>query len=148
VPLLNQRWALHDVVDVEALLVTAVSRSRYADGFRPDERDDLLAYLLKYAWRLSEKHNPSRGSFAGFLYGCVGRAIVDYHRSRYRTRWVFRGRVVERPRPELVSLDAAGLDEALGAGSGDPADSGDLGLAGVLRDGDRQRARDLEVLGL
>src|SRR5215208_5954027 len=62
VPLLNQRWSLHEVDDVEALLIRAVSRSRYADGLRPDERDDLVTYLFEFAWKLSQKFDPERGS--------------------------------------------------------------------------------------
>src|SRR5215208_5778349 len=83
VPLLNQRWSLHDVGDVEALLIRAVSRSRYADGLRPDERDDLVTYLFEFAWKLSQKFDPERGSFAVFLYGAAQRRIIDWHRSRY-----------------------------------------------------------------
>ena len=50
--------------DVEALLVRAIGRSRYANALRPDERDDLLTYLLEFAWKLSEKFDPGRGSFS------------------------------------------------------------------------------------
>lgn len=146
-PLLNQRWALHDIDDVEALLSKAVSRSRYAVGLRRDERDDLVTYLLEYAWKLSEKFDPERGSFATFLFACRGRAIADFHRSRYRTVWKFRDSTYIRPRPELVPLDDARLDEAVAEGAGDFADGSDIGLAGVLDAGDRQRARDVELLG-
>jgi DNA-directed RNA polymerase specialized sigma24 family protein len=147
VALLNQRWSLHDVDDVEALLARAVSRSRFAASLRADERDDLLAWLFEVAWKLSESFDPSRGSFSGLLYGAAQRRTIDWQRSCYRTRWQFAGRTYERPRPTLVPLDT-GLDGALGSWPGDPADGGDLGLAGVLGSGDRQRARDLETLGI
>jgi hypothetical protein len=64
-----------------------------------------------------------------------------------RTRWVWRDHIYERKRPVVVSLDA-GLVVVESAGPGDFEGGGDLGLAGILGDGDRQRARDLETLGL
>lgn len=76
--------------------------------------------------------------------------LVEWKRARFRTRWKFKDRVYERPRPQLVPLDYLDrLDAALAARSGDPADSGDSALGGLLDDGDRQRAaRDLDTLGL
>jgi DNA-directed RNA polymerase specialized sigma24 family protein len=137
---------LHDVDDVEALLSWAVSRSRCAGNLRPDERDDLITWLFECAWKLSEKYDPKRGSFSNLLYQCTSRGIADWHRSRYRTRWVSKGHVYERQRPTLVPLDA--LDGTLASGTGDLADGGDLELAGVLGAGDQQRARDFATLGL
>jgi DNA-directed RNA polymerase specialized sigma24 family protein len=152
VPLLTQRWSLHDVGDVEALLIRAVSRSRYADGLRPDERDDLVTYLFEFAWKLSQKFDPERGSFAVFLYGAAQRRIIDWHRSRYRTRWAFKDRVYERKLPEFVSLDHGDDGGQLGGtvdeGSGAHAPGWDSGLGGILREADRHRAADIEILGL
>lgn len=146
--LLNQRWALHDVADVEALLVRAVSRSHFAATLRGDEREDLIAWLFEVAWKLSESFDPSRGSFSTFLYGAAQRGAIDWQRSRYRTRWKFKDRIYERPRPILIPLDDARLDEAVSPGAGDFADGGNQCLAGVLNGGDRQRVRDYETLGL
>jgi DNA-directed RNA polymerase specialized sigma24 family protein len=148
VALLNQRWALHDVDDVEALLVKAVSRSRFAASLRADDHDDLITWLFEVAWKLSGSFDPNRGSFSNFLYCAAQRRAIDWQRSRYRTKWQFAGgRTYERLRPTLVPFDAR-VDDALGSGAGDPANSGDLGLAGVFDGGDRQRIRDLETLGL
>ena len=151
-PLLNQRWSVHDVSDVEALLARALTRSRYANELRADERDDLVTYLFEFAWKLSQKFDPGRGSFATFLFSCSGRAIADYHRSRYRTKWVFRDRVYERPRPELVSLDDLIdrdlLGGSLGTGPGAPADGWSPDLGRLLGARDSSRARDANTLGL
>ncbi len=76
---------------MEALLVRAVTRSRYASGLTRDERDDLVSYLFEYTWKLSQKFDPERGTFAVLLYGAAQRRIIDWHRSRFRTRWQFAG---------------------------------------------------------
>ena len=150
--LLNQRWSLHDVDDVEALLVRAIRRSRNAHGLRPDERDDLLTYLLEFAWKLSEKFDPGRGSFSSFLFSCSGRAISDFYRSRYRTKWVFADRVYERPRPELCSLDGGDNHDLLGraveTGPSAPEGGWSPDLGRLLGARDRQRDRDAATLGI
>lgn len=151
-PLLNQRWELFDVIDVEALLVRAIGRSRYASSLRPDERDDLLTYLLEFAWKLSEKFDPGRGSFSNLLFSCSGRAIADFHRSKYRTKWVFKDRTYERPRPDVVPLDDLIdrdlLGGSLGTGPGAPTDGWSPDLGRLLGARDRQRDRDADTLGL
>jgi hypothetical protein len=81
---------------------------------------------------VSLKYDAERGEFTTWIGRARGRSITDWQRKHYgRTKWVFRDRVYERPRPQLVSLDA-----------------GDPDLEGLLADGDRQRARDLDTLGL
>jgi DNA-directed RNA polymerase specialized sigma24 family protein len=150
-PLLNQRWTLHDVEDVEALLVSVVSRSPFARQLSRDDRDDLVTFLFELAWKLSDNFDASRGSFCSYLYDAARRRAIDWQRSRYRTVWKFGGgRVYERPRVDLVSIDSGegGVVESLAARAGDPAADRSPDLGGVLTDRGGQRARDLETLGL
>jgi DNA-directed RNA polymerase specialized sigma24 family protein len=150
-PLLNSPWQLRDVADVEALLRTAISRSRHTGNLRPHELDDLVAFLFEVAWRADETYKPGRGSFSSFLYAAAQRRIVDFHRSRYRTRWRFAGKVHERPRPELLSVDdehGSRLVDAVAARAGDRASDRLEDGGGVFAERDRCRASDLELLGL
>jgi DNA-directed RNA polymerase specialized sigma24 family protein len=138
---------LHYVLDGEAFVGSLVNRSNLKLGFH--DREDLCEYLLATLWELSLRFDGRQGSrFSAWARAILSKRVYDWQRQRYgRTRWVFASHVYEREHPVVVSLDT-GLVDALGAGAGDPADSGDLGLSGVLGDGDRQRARDLETLGL
>jgi DNA-directed RNA polymerase specialized sigma24 family protein len=143
---------LHDVRDAEAFANAIANRSQLELG--PDDDEDLRQFLLVELWHLSVRYEPSRNrAFSTYAVAILKRRTVDWQRQRHgRTVWKFKDRTYIRRPVELVSLDD-GVDHgllggAVGAGAGDPADSGDLGLAGVLRDGDRTRARDLEILGL
>ena len=146
---LQTTWRLHDVRDVEALVLDEIRRSPHVHGLAPHDLDDLIAWLLEHAWRTSNAYDPARGTrFSTMLVPVVRRRIVDWHRSRYRTVWKFRDRVYERPRPRLVSLDDPGLGESLGSRAGDLEDGCDPALARVLNPRDRTRAQDVATLGL
>ena len=151
---------LHDVRDVEALCRAVLRR---ADLRLPHhEEEDALAYLISAAWELSERWDPTKDrarekgrepSFAASAERDRRRRLVDFQRSRYRTRWVPKGYVYERQRPDLVSLNdegRGGVDEALAARSGDrPADrDSDLPRLYAGGGGSRARERDYAELGL
>jgi hypothetical protein len=118
------------------------------------DHEELHVYLIEECWRLSLKYDAERGEFTTWIGRARGRSITDWQRKHYgRTKWVFRDRVYERPRPQLVSLDAGDPDgdrlvDSLPARAGDPATDSDPDLEELLADGDRQRARDLDTLGL
>jgi hypothetical protein len=139
---------LHDVDDGVRFAGAIANRSRLELSYH--DAEDLRQYLVTELWLLSTRYDPavSSISFSTWAGTTLRLRVVDWQRQRFgRTKWSFAGRTYERPRPNLVPLDAR-LDDALGAGAGDPADGGDLGLARVLDGGDRQRLRDLETLGL
>jgi hypothetical protein len=126
---------LHDVDDAEQFIAAIVSRSGLQ--LRWDQRQDLEQYLLIECWKLSLDYQPGRitKGFAAYATVTLRKRIVDHQRSHFRTRWVFRDRVYERKRPELVSLNAddSGRDQlgrtlADGGMAGGPS-----GLADQLR---------------
>jgi hypothetical protein len=132
--LLGSRFALHDIADVERFTAAIVQRSRYTLDVH--EREELHVYLIETAWELSRNFRPGGISFSSYAGGTLRLRCVDWHRSRFgRQRWAFRDRVYERPRVELVSLDADDSErdrlESSLAGSG--LDDGALGLANELR---------------
>ena len=110
--LLNGTFALAGIEDVEAFTGRIVERS----GLRlsTDDREQLHVYLIEECWELSLKRNPERGAFSVWVGYALRRRAVDWQRTRFgRTRWVFKDRIYERPRVELVSLDADGGDSEL-----------------------------------
>jgi DNA-directed RNA polymerase specialized sigma24 family protein len=137
---------LHDIDDAERFVGAIVTRSGLALNFH--DAEDLSEYLLVECWQLSLHYQAGGISFSTWAGNTLRRRSVDWIRQRRgRTIWRFGdGRVHERQLPSFVPFD--GLDDALGAGSGDPADSGDSDLGRVATTGDRQRARDLWTLGL
>jgi DNA-directed RNA polymerase specialized sigma24 family protein len=155
VSLLSGRWQLEDVGDVEALVAT-LARDVAAD-LQWHEREDLVAYLLGLVWERHEKWDrektPSFRQFATYL---LRLRIVDHCRQqRGRTRWTFSsGYTYERVRPELVSLEfpvgdgELELGEVVAARTGDPQTDCDPDLSRLLGGGSRQRAQDLDALGI
>lgn len=140
---------LHDVDDVFALAGSVIAKSGLE--LRWHERDDLEAWRVGTAWELSLSFEPGGIAFSTFAGAILRRRVVDWQRQRLgRTRWAFRDRVYERPRPELVSFDSERdrLDETLASSDGDPAADRGPDLERLLRPGDSARARDLEALGL
>lgn len=139
---------LHDVDDAVRFAGAIAARSRLELGYH--DAEDLRQYLVTELWLLSTRYDPdtSSVSFSTFAGTTLRLRVTDWQRQRFgRTKWKFAGHTYERPRPSLVPFDAR-LDDALSTGAGDPADGGDLGLAGVLDGGDRQWLQDLETLGL
>jgi hypothetical protein len=145
---------LHDLADAEALAGSIASKT---GGLSADDREDLKQFLLAECWRLSLNYDaagrPPR--FAHHAAGVLKLRVVDWRRSRFgRTKRQFAGHVYERARPQFVSLDADdehNRDQLAGAvteGSGAPQDGWAADLRGLLGEGDRQAARDHELLGL
>jgi hypothetical protein len=139
---------LFDVADGVRFAGAIANRSRLELGYH--DAEDLRQFLVTELWLLSLRYDPAASSvsFSTWAGTTLRLRVTDWQRQRFgRTRWSFFGHTYERPRPSLVPFDAR-LDDALSAGASDPADRSDLGLAGVLHGGDRQRIRDLETLGL
>jgi hypothetical protein len=155
VTLLSRPWALHDIADVESFCTGIATRSRLELSYH--DREELTAFLIAECWQLSLRYEAGRGSttsFIGWATTNLRLRCVDWQRKRFgRTRWTFSGHVYERPRPQLLSLDELDpghdrMGQPLGAGLGDPAADSTPAFAGLHTAGDRQRARDLETLGL
>jgi sigma-70-like protein len=138
---------LHDVDDGVRFAGAIAARSRLKLSYH--DAEDLRQYLVTELWLLSTRYDPASSvSFSTFAGTTLRLRVTDWQRQRFgRTKWKFAGHTYERPRPSLVPFDAE-LDGALASGTGDPADGGDLELAGVLGAGDCQRARDFATLGL
>jgi hypothetical protein len=131
----GSRFALYDIDDVERFTASIVQRSRFK--LDAHERDELHAYLIETAWELSRDFRPGGISFSTYAGGTLRLRCVDWHRSRFgRQRWVFRDRIYERPRVELVSLDAddSEHDRLESTFTGGGLDDGEHRMADQLRD--------------
>jgi hypothetical protein len=108
--LLSRPWSLFDVRDVEALCAQVVQRSGLTLSYH--EREDLLAYLLAVAWETSTRFEPGRIRFSIFVTRTLRFRTVDWVRTyRGRSKWAFKDSTYERPRVQLVSLDAPDSNE-------------------------------------
>jgi hypothetical protein len=145
---------LHDVDDAEAFVGAIVSRCGFALSHH--EREDLSAYLVASAWELSLRYD--RGDpqysprFALYAKGILGRRAVDWNRKRLgRTVWKFKDRTYERPRRELVDIDAPHIRELVDAvatwGSDSETDC-DSPVRRLFDERDRYATRDYAALGL
>jgi hypothetical protein len=152
--LLNSRYQLHDLGDVEALCARAARgwATKTEARLSPEDFESLVAFLVASVWRMSLTYDPARSSsFKAIVLGRLGNRSTDWfrqHRGRTRWRWSD-GTSYERERPNLVSLDAnAGDDgrplvESVADWRGDPAaDSGSPALRELLADRDREAAWD------
>jgi hypothetical protein len=154
--LLSRRWSLLDVDDVEALAWKMLGTNGQVAGLQPHQRDDLCTHVITTIWEASLRFDPDRNvSFSTYAYVIGQRSIVSWFRSTSngfgRTRWKFGdGRIHERARPELLSLDAErdSLGAALGTIGGDSAAVWDEACRGLFAERDRERVRDLDLLGL
>lgn len=142
---------LHDIEDVERFVAAISSRRRGELSFH--DRQDLEQFLAIECWQLSLRFKPGNGRFSVYAGTILKRRVTDWDRKRFRTKWKFANRVYERPRPELISLDAYNserdrLDPGFSSRAGDSAESGDPLFDGLLGARDRQAARDYHELGL
>jgi hypothetical protein len=149
VALLNQRFALWELDDVERVCANVLRRSQVLAA----DREEALAFLLVASWELSERYDaggrPSR--FGHHLKTRLPLKLIDWTRQRYgRSRWQTKDGIYERPRVDLVSLDSGDdrLAVALASSDGDPAQRGGADLDGLLADPGGARDRDLRILGL
>jgi hypothetical protein len=162
-PLLSSRLSLFDVNDVEALCGSEIRRSSL--NLSPQDWEELLVYLIESVWEASLRFEPGvirskstvNPDADGQGFGCwarltLRRRIVDWQRAKLgRTKWQFKGRVHIRELPTIVPFDDSArdrLEQSFAERDGDREASGDLSFAGLDSEGDWQRARDLELLGL
>ena len=121
---LHGRLELHDCRDIEALCINIVNRSRLT--LNHYDREDLIAYLVVDAWKLSLRYQPGRGStrdFTGWAHHILTRRVIEWQRTKY-------GRY--RPRPATVSLDDP-MEHTDHAITGDPTDDRSTDLTRILR---------------
>jgi hypothetical protein len=131
--LLGERLSLHDVDDVEQFAWHIIERSTLKLVWH--EREDLCSYLVATAWELSRRQDDSRGRFSNWLGYKLAQRCYDWERQRKgQTRWKFGdGRVYERERPTIVSLDDSEHDRLGEPVGGSSMDDGSSGLADELR---------------
>jgi DNA-directed RNA polymerase specialized sigma24 family protein len=141
---------LHDVEDARALVASIVRRSELT--LTREDREDLEQTLLIAVWQLALDFDPGSGRPFGPLAAAVlRRRIVDFQRSQFRTKWVFRDRVHTRQRPQFFEFNdsaRARLDAVESARAGDSAPGGDADWRGLLDDRSRCRAEDFDLLGI
>jgi hypothetical protein len=143
------QFGLHDVDDTAAFVAVLIDRSGLSLSW--DDREDLEQHLLIFAWSLSEKYDPARGSFSNYLWRTGSLQVLQWQRKRFgRTVWKFKDRTHVRKLPELVSYDAErdSLEDAYGSVGGDPATVWDEACRGLYEDRDRERVRDIARLGI
>jgi DNA-directed RNA polymerase specialized sigma24 family protein len=142
--------ALWDIDDTQRFVGAIVSRSGLELSW--SDREDLEQTLQIVAWEISLKFKPGGVTFSTYASTILKRRVVDWQRSKLgRTKWQFRGRVHIRELPSIVPFDDSArdrLDQSFAERTGDCADDGELGLSELFDLGDRQRSRDLELLGL
>jgi DNA-directed RNA polymerase specialized sigma24 family protein len=155
VSLLGRTWALHDLENVENFVVKVLDDTLRARGayLQRHEYEDAVSFLLGAAWTLSEQWDPGRGvSFSSFAYRTLRLRVVDWYRAEFgRSKWQFANGTHVRERPAVLSIDDPDgnpLVDTLRTRAGDPTDDRDPDLERVLAGGDRQVARDLELLGV
>jgi hypothetical protein len=138
--LLPRPLELHNIRDVEAFCRRILDNHiRKTSNLGPDDYDEALAYLIGETWILSERFTPNgpHVKFSPYAHKLLNCRIVDWRRSRYRTRWQFTGSTHERQRVDPLSLDhhqpdGHPLSESLTAPTGDPATDRDPDLTRLL----------------
>lgn len=148
------RLALYDIADTAGFVGAIVSRSGLALSW--SDREDLEQFLLTTAWEISLSFDPSRGSvgFSTYAGHILRRRTHDWLRQQNgRTIWRFGdGRVYERPRRELVSLDDDSernrLVDTLAEGNGNSEADRDSDLGRLYAERDSARIRDELEMGL
>lgn len=160
--MLNGRLQLHGCSDVELLCVKVLNNweRRTNTSLNTSDREDAVAFLIAAAWEIAEfKFDPNRGvRFDSHVFPILAFRLVDWLRlDEGRTKWQFATHTYERPKTTVLSLDGPAYS------GGDDGDTGRLGelvavhdgggpadpdevLAGLIRDRDRERARDKQQL--
>lgn len=105
--MLQGTLSLYDIRDVEALAAKVVQQSNLELGYH--DKEDLIAYLVSTCWELSLEWEPDESrswGFAAWATTTLRRRVVDWDRSRKgRTKWQFKDRIYERPRPSFISYE-------------------------------------------
>ena len=159
VALLSSRLELLDIRDVEQFAGRILERSGLELSYH--DREDLLASLVVECWSCAGDYDESRASFSTFATIRLRAAVVAWLRTSNercgrtgfvggRTVWKFRDHTYERPRRDLISFDDsdARLAETLAERNGDSEADRDEAVGGLYAERDRQRDRDLRVLGI
>ena len=144
---------LHDVRDAEAFVAAIANRSQLELG--PDDDEDLRQYLLAELWLLSVRYEPSRNrAFSAYAVAILRRRAVDWQRQRHGERSgsskiaSTNGRHDPSSSHSTTATIVAHWEGLSTRGAALMRQVGILRLAGILREGDRQRTRDLDTLGL
>jgi DNA-directed RNA polymerase specialized sigma24 family protein len=148
-----ERLSLHDIDDGVAFVAAITNRSGLELSWA--DREDLQQFLLTTAWEISLTFEPGRSgvTFSSFAGTILRRRVVDWRRKSAggRTKWTFKTHTYERQLPSFVPFDDSAVDRlerTQPEGGGDREVGSDLGDGGLVVSGDRQRARDFELLGL
>jgi hypothetical protein len=153
--LLIRPLPLHNIDDVERFCSDIVRRGNFELSFH--EHEELITFLISECWLLSERYEAGRirKGFSVWAGITLRKRAVEWDQRirRPRVKWAFRDRVYIRPVPKLVSFDADDslrdrLDETVAARSSDPAADSSPDLERFLEEGDREKARDFDALGL
>jgi hypothetical protein len=131
--LLNARWSLFDIDDVELFCWAIVARSKLT--LTDADREDLVVYLVETCWELSLRYNDqSPKGFSAGARAILAHRVVDWQRIRFgRTRAQFKDRSYERPPVLLVSLDDPDHDHLGTSLAASGLDDGAHRLADELR---------------
>jgi hypothetical protein len=147
VALLNGKYSLLGIEDVERFAGSAISRSKYVHRLNAEQRESLAVYVIEEVWRSSLRFDSERNAdFATFAYVVASRSVIDWFRLEFgRTTWKFKTHTYERKLPQLVSLDADNserdrMEQPLGAGRGDPATDSAAAFDGLHRASPRRRS--------
>jgi hypothetical protein len=151
--MLNGKLRLWNIEDAEAYTRRTCDRvlTHYGIVYYADWRyEEFVADCIGYLWYMSGldgqgrplqeigggQFDPAQGNFKGYADRFFfGRCVQQLRNREKRTRWHFSDSVVERPRPQIESIeryDPEGdrLDETLGSSS---MDAGELASAKDLR---------------
>jgi hypothetical protein len=116
--LLNGQILVHGV-DIEPFVdrVVHVTLKRRNIELAPHRREDLIVYCVEELWIASRKYDARRyRSFQQFADGVTRRKVIDWLRLDVgRSRWAFGDHIYERPKVELLSLDAGAGGDQLGS---------------------------------
>lgn len=131
--MLNGKLALHDIQDVEAFTATILQRNRRTTA--TEDHEDIHAWLIETCWELSLIYRPDNATvrFSTYARTTLTYRLTDYIRTRNgRTRWQFKDRTYERPRPTLISLDDPELEHAHQRRTMDPPERSDPSFVRAL----------------
>ena len=140
---------LYDVRDAEAFVAAIANRSQLGVG--PDDSEDLRQYLLTELWVLSPLRALAEVNFSAWAIATLRLRVIDWQRQRSVGGWKFSGRTTNgqsRDRQSRRRARADSMGATLASDGSDVAADWLAPSGGLLAERDRERVRDLELLGL